>query len=64
MRARTGLILGKKEIMDGTVLMRDMDSGAQETVIYKKIKERLTKMNKIVEKKINIRKEGGLYGGF
>ncbi len=64
MRARTSLILGKKEIMDGTVLLRDMDSGAQETIIYKKIKERLLKMNKIVEKKINIRKEAGLYGGF
>lgn len=64
MRAKTSLIMGKKEIMDGTILVRDMDSGAQETVIYKKIKERLSKMNKIVEKKINIRKEGGLYGGF
>jgi len=55
--AKNCLILGKKEIMDGTVLMRDMDSGAQETVIYKKIKERLEKINKIVEKKIKIRKE-------
>ena len=57
MGAKTCLILGKKEIMDGTVLMRDMDSGAQETVIYKKIKDRLEKVNKIVEKKIKIRKE-------
>ncbi len=57
MGARTCLILGKKEIMDGTVLMRDMDSGAQETVIFKKIKERLEKLNTIVEKKIKIRKE-------
>ncbi|MBN2853999.1 histidine--tRNA ligase [Patescibacteria group bacterium] len=55
--ARNCLILGKKEIMDGTVLMRDMDSGAQETIIYKKVKERLEKINKIVEKKIKIRKE-------
>jgi len=62
MRAKTSLILGKKEIIDGTILMRDMDSGAQEVVVYKKIKERLDKKDKIVSKKINIRKEGGLYG--
>lgn len=62
-KARTCLILGKKEIMDGTILMRDMDSGAQEVVVYKKIKERLAKKDKIVEKRLNIRKEGGLYGG-
>lgn len=55
--AKTCLILGKKEIMDGTVLMRDLDSGAQETVIYKKVKDRLEKINKIEEKKIKIRKE-------
>jgi histidyl-tRNA synthetase len=64
MQAKTSLILGKKEIMDGTILMRDMDSGAQETVVYKKIKERLSKKDKLIEKKVNNRKEGGLYGGF
>lgn len=64
MRAKTSLILGKKEIMDGTILIRDMDSGAQETVVYKKIKERLAKKDKLIEKKFNNRKEGGLYGGF
>jgi len=64
MRAKTSLILGKKELMDGTILMRDMDSGAQETVVYKKIKERLSKKDKLIEKKLNNRKEGGLYGGF
>lgn len=64
MGAKTSLILGKKEIMDGTILMRDMDSGAQETVVYKKLKDRLGRKDKVVEKKINInhRKEGGLYG--
>jgi len=63
-RAKTCLILGKKEIMDGTILMRDVDSGAQETVVFKKIKERLAKKDKLIEKKVNNRKEGGLYGGF
>lgn len=57
MKAKTCLILGKKEIMDGTILVRDMGSDAQETVIYKKVAERLEKINKIVEKKIKIRKE-------
>jgi histidyl-tRNA synthetase len=64
MRAKISLILGKKEIMDGTILMRDMDSGAQETVVYKKIQERLMRKDKVIEKKINNRKEGGLYGRF
>ena len=74
MKAKTSLILGKKEIMDGTILMRDMDSGAQETVVYKKIKERLERREKVVERKLrsnntnlinkdNHRKEG-VYGGF
>jgi len=64
MKAKTSLILGKKEIMDGTILMRDMDSGAQEVVVFKKIKERLEKKDKIERKtiRVNHRKEGGLYG--
>lgn len=52
-KAKTCLILGKKEIMDGTILMRDMDSSAQEVVVYKKIKERLARKDKIIEKKLN-----------
>ncbi|MFA5753746.1 MAG: histidine--tRNA ligase [Patescibacteria group bacterium] len=63
MKAKTSLILGKKELMDGTILMRDMDSGAQETVVFKKIRERLSKKDRLVEKRFNNRKEGGLYGG-
>lgn len=31
------LILGQKEIMDGTVLIRDMESGIQEIIDYKKV---------------------------
>lgn len=60
--AKTSLILGRKEIMDGTILMRDMDSGAQETVVYKKIKERLARKEKLVEKRLIIRKGGDLNG--
>lgn len=46
MKAKVCLIMGKKEIMDGTILMRDVDSGAQETLVFKKVKERLTKKMK------------------
>lgn len=53
-KAKIGLILGKKEVMDETIIMRDMDSGVQEVVPFKKIKDKL-------EKKI-IRKEGVIYG--
>ncbi len=58
MGVKTNLILGKKEIMDETILMRDMESGAQEVVVFKKIKERLEK----IKVKFNDRKGGGLSG--
>ncbi len=34
---RITLILGQKEVLDGTIIMRDMDSGAQETVDMNKV---------------------------
>ncbi len=37
MNARYTLILGQKELMDGTIIIRDMESGAQEVVDSKKI---------------------------
>lgn len=43
------LIIGQKEIMDGTILIRDMESGIQEVVDYNKvvpeIQKRLAKTN-------------------
>ncbi len=54
LKAKVSLIMGKKEVMDETIIMRDMESGVQEIVAYKKIKDKL-------RKKI-IRKEGGFYG--
>jgi len=54
LKAKITLILGKKEVMDETILMRDMESGVQEIVAQKKIKEKL-------DKKI-IRKVGVIYG--
>ncbi|MGE5425696.1 MAG: histidine--tRNA ligase [Bacillota bacterium] len=54
LKSKVSLILGKKEVMDETIMLRDMESGVQETVAFKKIKDRL-------EKKVN-RKEGVIYG--
>ncbi|MFA6427629.1 MAG: histidine--tRNA ligase [Candidatus Magasanikbacteria bacterium] len=38
------LILGQKEVQDGTVLMRNMDSGIQEIIDQKKIAQHVRKM--------------------
>lgn len=54
LKATITLIMGKKEVMDETILIRDMDSGVQEAVAQKKVKEKLNK-------KIN-RKVGVIYG--
>ncbi len=35
--AKISLILGQKEVIDGTILIRDMDSGIQEVIAYEKI---------------------------
>lgn len=43
--AKFSLILGQKEIIDGTILIRDMESGIQEIVDYKKIMS-------VIEKKL------------
>lgn len=58
MHAKISLILGKKEIMDGTIIMRDMESGAQEVVVFKKIQDRLEK----IKQQTNNRKRGGSHG--
>ncbi|MDD3301517.1 MAG: histidine--tRNA ligase [Patescibacteria group bacterium] len=42
-KAKISLIMGKKEVMDETILMRDMDSTVQEIVPIKKIREKLAK---------------------
>lgn len=41
--ARYTLILGQKEIADGTILIRDMDSGVQEVINFNKISSELIK---------------------
>lgn len=37
MGAKIALILGQKEVLDGTIIMRDMDSGGQEIVDVEKV---------------------------
>ena len=39
--ARLALILGQKEAMDGTILVRDMDTGIQESVLQSKLPEKI-----------------------
>lgn len=41
--AKYTLIIGQKELMDGTILIRDMESGIQEVVDAKKIKQEMEK---------------------
>jgi len=40
---KLALILGQKELMDGTILIRDMESGMQEVFDFKKVYEELDK---------------------
>jgi len=40
---RFTLILGQKEVLDGTILVRDMDSGIQEIVDFKKVIQEVQK---------------------
>jgi len=42
-QVKYSLILGQKEIADGTILIRDMESGTQETVDFKKTKNEIRK---------------------
>lgn len=44
--AKLTLILGQKEVNDNTILFRDMESGNQETINYKKIKVELERRTK------------------
>lgn len=43
-KASHALILGQKEVQDGTVILRDMESGIQETIDQKKIGNELRKL--------------------
>ncbi len=43
LNAKISLILGQKEVNDDTVLLRDMESGNQEVIGYKKIKSEIDK---------------------
>ncbi len=43
LNAKISLILGQKEVNDNTILLRDMESGNQEVVDYKKIRSEVDK---------------------
>lgn len=43
LKVRYVLILGQKEVMDGTILIRDMESGVQEIVDFSKVIQELRK---------------------
>jgi histidyl-tRNA synthetase len=43
LKAKAILILGKKEVMNNTILFRDVDQGVQEVVVQKDLKETLDK---------------------
>lgn len=46
--ARITLILGKKELIDGTIMVRDMESGSQEIIDVAKLEDELRKrLNKV-----------------
>lgn len=42
-KVRFAVIIGQKEVLDGTVLLRDMDAGIQEIVNYEKVEMELKK---------------------
>ncbi|OGZ30803.1 MAG: hypothetical protein A2931_01730 [Candidatus Niyogibacteria bacterium RIFCSPLOWO2_01_FULL_45_48] len=46
--AALALIIGQKEALDGTIIIRDMSTGAQETVLQEKILDNLKKKLKIL----------------
>lgn len=43
LKVRYALILGQKEVMDGTILIRDMESGVQEVIDFNKTVQELKK---------------------
>lgn len=55
-RVKYSLILGQKEIADGTILIRDMESGVQETVDFNKTKNEIRKrLNHQMTKSLKIK---------
>lgn len=41
--AKLSLILGQKEVIDGTIIIRDMESGIQEIIDFKKLRAKIEK---------------------
>lgn len=53
--AKFSLIIGQKEVLDETILIRDMESGIQEIVDYKKVRSELEK--RLQDKKENLKED-------
>lgn len=54
LKVKYAIILGQKEILDGTVMLRDMENGIQEVIDMKKI---LVEVQKRLEKQLRIQAE-------
>jgi histidyl-tRNA synthetase len=57
LRVKFSLILGQKEMLDKTILLRDMEGGSQEVIDYNKVyvelKNRLEKTRAIIQNRNN-----------
>ncbi len=54
LKVKYAIILGQKEILDGTVMLRDMENGIQEVIDMKKV---LVEVQKRLEKQLRIQAE-------
>jgi len=43
LKAKIALIFGQKEVFEGTIIIRDMETGAQETILLKELVEEVRK---------------------
>jgi len=55
LKVKYALILGQKEIMDGTIMIRDMENGIQEVVDFRKI---VPELKKRLEKQVTVVNNG------
>jgi histidyl-tRNA synthetase len=54
LNAKYSLILGQIEVQEGTIILRDMEKGSQETIPYNGIVEKMKKL--LGEKKLSSKK--------
>ncbi len=54
LKARLCLILGQKELIDGTIMIRDMELGTQEVIDYKKLYPELARRLELAKEEKNL----------